>query len=809
MDRNRPRGREKNVTGGSGSVSRRGDGLHTGPVGSGGRPGSGSGGGTGGNRSGGGRSPMSLIILLLLLLFGGGGGLGAFLGGGGSGSIGTNTGSIGSGLPAGTSGALLQSLLGGGTGTAGSSGTVTGGWDRGSNTGKLNRNVVSGAREKRTEIKGDGSDQVTIMVYMCGTDLESRSGMATSDLQEMANASLSDNVNIIVYTGGCTGWKNNIVSSKKNQIYQVKKNGLVCLVDNAGNASMTKPDTLTGFIQWCNQNYPANRRELIFWDHGGGSISGYGYDEKNPGSGSMTLSDINQALKNAGVAFDFIGFDACLMATVETALMLDDYADYMIASEETEPGVGWYYTNWLTELSADPSMSTLEIGKRIADDFVDVCAQKCRGQKTTLSVVDLAETAYTIPSALADFSKDTTKLLENKEYKTVSDARVQAREFAQSSAIDQVDLVHLAEKMGTDAGDRLADALLSAVKYNRTASNMTNAYGLSIYFPYKKASNVDKAVNTYKQIGMDEEYARCIQNFASMEISGQAAAGGTSSVFPSLSGISGLSGNTGSISGVNSSDLLMQLLGNMALGQISNISGLNSSNVNFFSGKSLNDEEITEYILENQFHGDALVWTSDSEGTPVIVLPEEQWELVQNLELNVYFDDGEGYIDLGLDNVFDFNDEGSLIGTYDGTWLAINGQPVAYYYENTVDDGENYTITGHVPALLNGSRVNLILVFDNENPHGYIAGASSDYRNGETDTIAKNMQQLQPGDKLDFLCDYYTYEGEYQDSYYLGEQMTVTDSMEISNIDIEKENCSALYRFTDIYNNQYWTGEMQ
>ena len=126
-----------------------------------------------------------------------------------------------------------------------------------------------------------------------------------------------------------------------------------------------------------------------------------------------------------------------------------------------------------------------------------------------------------------------------------------------------------------------------------------------------------------------------------------------------------------------------------------------------------------------------------------------------------------------------------------------------------MDDGENYTITGHVPALLNGSRVNLILVFDNENPHGYIAGASSDYRNGETDTIAKNMQQLQLGDKLDFLCDYYTYEGEYQDSYYLGEQMTVTDSMEISNIDIGKENCSALYRFTDIYNNQYWTGEMQ
>ncbi|MCR5235609.1 MAG: hypothetical protein K6E34_00220 [Lachnospiraceae bacterium] len=36
--------------------------------------------------------------------------------------------------------------------------------------------------------------------------------------------------------------------------------------------------------------------------------------------------------------FDFIGFDACLMATVETAYMLSPYADYMIASEEFEPG---------------------------------------------------------------------------------------------------------------------------------------------------------------------------------------------------------------------------------------------------------------------------------------------------------------------------------------------------------------------------------------------------------------------------------------------------------------------------------------
>ena len=142
---------------------------------------------------------------------------------------------------------------------------------------------------------------------------------------------------------------------------------------------------------------------LIFWDHGGGSLSGYGYDEKFKSSGSMTLKGINDALKDGGTTFDIIGFDTCLMATTENALMLSAYGDYMVASEETEPGVGWYYTNWLTKLSANTSMSSLEIGKLIADDFVNVCAQKCAGQKTTLSVVDLAELAATAPRSSRTF----------------------------------------------------------------------------------------------------------------------------------------------------------------------------------------------------------------------------------------------------------------------------------------------------------------------------------------------------------------------------------------------------------------------
>ena len=662
----------------------------------------------------------------------------------------------------------------------------------------MNTSVAPGARDKYTKLLGNGRDTATIMVYMCGTDLESRSGMGTADLQEMLNARFGEDLDLLVYTGGCKGWRNELVSSSTNQIWQVKGGRLSCLKKDLGSVSMTDPDVLADYVQWCAKNYPASRYGLILWDHGGGSVSGYGYDEKFASSGSMSLAGLDQALEAAGVKFDFIGFDACLMATAETALMLTPYADYLIASEETEPGVGWYYTNWLTEFGKNPSKPTIEIGQKIVDDFVDVCAQKCRGQLTTLSVIDLAELEKTVPAKLTAFAQSTSQLIQAKEYQTVSGARSGAREFAQSSRIDQIDLVHLARNLGTAEGKALADALLSAVKYNRTSSNMTNAYGVSIYFPYQKLSNVDRAVASYQQIGMDAEYARCIKQFASLEVSGQAASGGTASPLPSLLGT--LGGGAGDAAAV--SQLLEAFLG----GGFGRIAGLTSDNTAFLDDRALDLEETVQYLLENSFDPGALVWTANGDGTPSITLSEEQWGLVQTLDLNLFYDDGAGYIDMGLDNVYDFDDTGALLGVNDGTWLAIDGQPVAYYHTSTVDDGENYTITGRVPVLHNGQRAELLLAFDNEQPYGYVTGVRAVYTAGETDTVAKSGTELQPGDTLEFLCDYYSYDGGYQDSYLMGEPITVTgDELTVSDVPLEGGELRCTYRFTDLYNQNWWT----
>jgi len=771
---NRPVKRKKNVTNNGKGVSKRGEGLGSGKVGSGGfsssfskkdfKENSGYGNSTGGKRS---KSSLGIIIAIIIALCGGGGLTGLF------------------------------------SGDSTYTTTNTQSWSDESNTQDLDTSVSSSARDKRTVIKGGGDDIITIMVYMCGTDLESRSAMATKDIQEMLAANLSDNINLIIYTGGCSKWQNNTISSSTNQIYKIEDGKLKLLEDDLGNLAMTKPSTLSNFIKWGKENYPADRYDLIFWDHGGGSASGYGYDEKFASSGSMTLAGINTALKDGGVSFDFVGFDACLMATLETALMLDSYSDYLIASEETEPGVGWYYTTWLNELSKNTSMDTLSIGKSIIDSYTSTCQSTCPGQKTTLSLIDLAELSQTVPTDLASFSKDMSELIQNDEYKQVSDARSSTREFATSSKIDQIDLVDFANKLGTEEGEKLADTLKSAIKYNATSSNMTNAYGLSIYFPYKKVSKVDGMVDTYEEIGMDDEYSKCIQEFAALEVSGQVVAGGSSQNSP----LQGLFGELSQSSSTNSAELITQMLTTFMSSDFSSISGLSSSNTNFLS-QYLDIDRAASYIEENNFDSSNLVWTTNSDGESVISLSEDQWSLVENIDMNMFYDDGNGYIDLGLDNAYEMDDDGNLLKESDKTWLSIEGNVVAYYHLDTVGDSDDYTITGRVPAYLNGDRVDLIIVFDFDNEDGYIAGANYNYEDETTLTVAKNLTELEIGDEIDFICDYYSYDKEYSDSYYLGDTLTVDkemSNMQISNTYVGDGNILVSYVFTDIYGQNYWT----
>ena len=192
MDQNnRPRARRKNVTSGGSGVHKRGDGLGTGKVGSNSQAGQTSSGGAAGKRAAAGGGSLLLILALIFLpkLLGGGGGGGTSSGGGLGDLVGSMLGGAGS-SPAGFSFANEDENNSGYSASSG---------------GTVDNSVASGSRAKRTKILGNNQDTVTLMVYMCGTDLESKYGMASSDMAEMAAATYGDNVNIMLENMGALG----------------------------------------------------------------------------------------------------------------------------------------------------------------------------------------------------------------------------------------------------------------------------------------------------------------------------------------------------------------------------------------------------------------------------------------------------------------------------------------------------------------------------------------------------------------------------------------------------------------------------
>lgn len=62
--------------------------------------------------------------------------------------------------------------------------------------------------------------------YLCGSDLETKGGFATIDLQEMQEVKLPENVNVIIQTGGSAVWHNEMMDPAKLQRWLYNSEGL-------------------------------------------------------------------------------------------------------------------------------------------------------------------------------------------------------------------------------------------------------------------------------------------------------------------------------------------------------------------------------------------------------------------------------------------------------------------------------------------------------------------------------------------------------------------------------------------------------
>ena len=363
----------------------------------------------------------------------------------------------------------------------------------------------------------------TVLVYMVGSDLESNNGAATNDLIEMAAVGSTKNVNIIVETGGTKKWNLPMISNKVNQRWLVQKEDLKLLKNDLGNRNMGKQSTLQDFLVWGVKNYPAKKYAVVLWDHGSGA-RGFGYDENNLSDPSLSIKEISGALKAASAAskqkFELVGFDACLMANIETATGIKDYAAYMVASEELEPGHGWDYTSALQALNKKPTSTGAEFGKAIADGYKKQATAEGTASQITLSVVNLAK-VNAVNTALENFIKKASNDIKNPErIITVSKARYKAEAYGDAGAhggsTDMADIYDIAYNLkGTypNEADKLMKSIEGCITYKVTSDTKPKANGLSIYFPCKDKDNFKDNLKEYQNTGYTKSYQQFLATY--------------------------------------------------------------------------------------------------------------------------------------------------------------------------------------------------------------------------------------------------------------------------------------------------------
>jgi hypothetical protein len=364
------------------------------------------------------------------------------------------------------------------------------------------------------------------------------------DLNEAERAGSSDRVHVVAQVdrfGG--GYRGDGDWTSTKRFYLTWDNDLQRVhsqqVADLGEVNMSDGGTLVDFVTWAIETFPADKHVLIMSDHGMGWPGGWS-DPAPGGRGDpsiplasrlgdeLYLMELDEALgeirtRTSLAQFELIGLDACLMGHLEVMSALAPHARYAVASQETEPALGWAYTGFLGPLQQNPDMTGAELARLIVDSYIQedqrivddqaradflkqgspmgglfgmlggqTAAQLAQEmeQNTTLTAVDLA--------AMPDLQASVNSLafaLQDVSQPVVARARSYAQSFTSvfgqevpPSYIDLGSFVQLLKRESNNsnvaqAADGVLASLNRAIIAERHGPKKPGATGISIYFP--------------------------------------------------------------------------------------------------------------------------------------------------------------------------------------------------------------------------------------------------------------------------------------------------------------------------------------
>ena len=365
---------------------------------------------------------------------------------------------------------------------------------------------------------GDGQDDVTVMIYMNGSNLETFNGFASEDIYEMMYAESNPKLHILIQTVGTMEWQDHGIASDHSQRYEIKNNKLVLLDDSLPQLDCTIPETLTDFLNWGGSLYDSDRYFLVLWDHGGGSVDGFGYDEWQEEDDSLTMDEIVQSLYNSGMKFDFIGMDACIMSSIEVCYALYDYCDYCVLSEDFESALGWSYNGWLSALAQDTSIETPKLAKILIDDMIRDIGANDFGSSSTLALID----ERYIPAAFdawMNFAYANEDSLLSINYSREVERSGRARPTPSDKVSYDLgmyyitDILALAVSISSPQTKSLVSKLSNCVAYYNCSADNIGLTGISVTLPYGDNDFYASLEKVFAGIGINKQYVQWLGNF--------------------------------------------------------------------------------------------------------------------------------------------------------------------------------------------------------------------------------------------------------------------------------------------------------
>ncbi len=333
----------------------------------------------------------------------------------------------------------------------------------------------------------------TVIVYMSSkNDLEEQ---ALADFNEMETVGSTDKVNVVVELGRMATYDASECDWRSVHRYLVTKDEephklTSPVLQDIGNVDMGDYRTLADFIKWSKENYPAKRYLVIMLGHGSGwksakaslSLQAIGRDYET--GHAMGPEELPLALKVAG-PIDIFALESCYMQTAEVLYELRNSADYIVGSEEMQPGDGFNYKTLFTTLVNNPEMNAEQLGRLIVDDYADNHSDRFEG--FTLSLIETSA----IPDFVSLLNGFAAELMRSKDKENILESVSQAQSYLNGENRDLWDFAEILELKTSNIGIKtkitelkkyLSEKLIVHSRY--VTDLYASSHGLAVYLPF-------------------------------------------------------------------------------------------------------------------------------------------------------------------------------------------------------------------------------------------------------------------------------------------------------------------------------------